>query len=87
MLEKVVWRSAVLDDVEGQLLSADIGLEATDQIIGNLREKLDRKQLGDGEAFMTGLKQTRAAGDTDAQAVNLQIPESGNSHAIGRWRK
>ncbi|MEC7893874.1 MAG: signal recognition particle receptor subunit alpha, partial [Pseudomonadota bacterium] len=32
---------AVLDDVEGQLLSADVGLEATDQIIGNLREKLD----------------------------------------------
>ncbi len=46
----------VLDEVEGQLLSADVGLEATDQIIESLREKLDRKQLGDGEAFMTGLK-------------------------------
>ena len=49
--EKVI-DQAVLDDVEGQLLSADVGLEATDQIIGNLREKLDRKQLSDGEAFM-----------------------------------
>ena len=48
---------AVLDDVEGQLLSADVGLEATDQIIGNLREKLDRRQLSDGEAFLAGLKQ------------------------------
>ena len=31
--EKVI-DQAVLDDVEGQLLSADVGLEATDQIIG-----------------------------------------------------
>ena len=48
MLGEKVIDQAVLDDVEGQLLSADVGLEATDQIIGNLREKLDRKQLGDG---------------------------------------
>ena len=38
MLEKAI-DQAVLDDVEGQLLSADVGLEATDQIVGNLREE------------------------------------------------
>ena len=48
---------AVLDEIEGQLLSADVGLEATDQIIGNLRKKLGRKQLNDGEACMACLKQ------------------------------
>jgi fused signal recognition particle receptor len=48
--------SNVLDDIETQLLSADVGLEATDQIIENLRQKLDRKQLADGDAFMEALK-------------------------------
>jgi fused signal recognition particle receptor len=65
----------VLDDVEGQLLSADVGLEATDQIIGNLREKLDRKQLSDGEAFMAGLKQELQA-ILKPSSEPLQIPES-----------
>ena len=66
---------AVLDDVEGQLLSADIGPEATDQIIGNLREKLDRKQLSDGEAFLAGLKQELQA-ILKPSSKPLQIPES-----------
>ena len=72
--EKVI-DQAVLDDVEGQLLSADVGLEATDQIIGNLREKLDRKQLSDGEAFMAGLKQELQA-ILKPSSEPLQIPES-----------
>ena len=66
---------AVLDDVEGQLLSADIGPEATDQIIGNLREKLDRKQLSDGEAFLAGLKQELQS-ILKPSSKPLQIPES-----------
>jgi fused signal recognition particle receptor len=48
--------SNVLDDIETQLLSADVGLEATDQIVENLRQKLDRKQLADADAFMAALK-------------------------------
>ena len=48
--------SNVLDDIETQLLSADVGLEATDQIVENLRQKLDRKQLSNGDAFMGALK-------------------------------
>lgn len=47
----------LLDEVETQLLSADVGLEATDQIIANLKQKLDRKQLADSEAFMRGLRE------------------------------
>ena len=66
---------AVLDDVEGQLLSADVGLEATDQIIGNLREKLDRRQLSDGEAFLAGLKQELQE-ILKPSSKPLQIPES-----------
>ncbi|MEC8740937.1 MAG: signal recognition particle-docking protein FtsY [Pseudomonadota bacterium] len=66
---------AVLDDVEGQLLSADVGLEATDQIVGNLREKLDRRQLSDGEAFLAGLKQELQE-ILKPSSKPLQIPES-----------
>lgn len=48
--------AALLEDVETQLLAADVGLEATDRVIGNLRKQLDRKKLADPDAFMTGLK-------------------------------
>ena len=47
----------LLDDVENQLLAADVGIEATDQVIDNLRRQLDRKQLADPAAFMAALKQ------------------------------
>lgn len=46
----------LLEEVETQLLSADVGIDATDQIIGNLKKKLDRKQLSDPSAFMENLK-------------------------------
>jgi fused signal recognition particle receptor len=47
----------LLDDIETQLLIADLGLEATDQVIENLRKKLNRKQLSDPEQFMSALRQ------------------------------
>lgn len=46
----------LLEDVETQLLAADVGIEATDQIITNLKQKLDRKQLADPHEFMQGLR-------------------------------
>lgn len=47
----------MLDDIEAQLLSADIGIEATDQVIANLKRRLGRKQLADPKEFLDGLKQ------------------------------
>ena len=75
VLRETAIDQAVLDDVEGQLLSADVGLEATDQIIGSLREKLDRKQLSDGEALLASLKQELQA-ILKPSSKPLQIPES-----------
>jgi fused signal recognition particle receptor len=49
--------AALLDDVETQLLSADVGLDATDTIIDGLRARLGRKQLGDADAFMAALRE------------------------------
>lgn len=46
----------LLDDIETQLLSADLGVEATEQIITNLKQRLGRKQLADPAEFMRALK-------------------------------
>ena len=47
----------LLEEIESQLLSADIGIDATDQIIDNLKKQLGRKQLADPKQFMTALRQ------------------------------
>ena len=46
----------LLDDIETRLLSADVGIEATDAVIEGLRGKLGRRQLGEPEAFVKALK-------------------------------
>lgn len=50
----------LLDDIETQLLSADVGIDASDQIIENLRSRLGRKQLADPREFLEALKQQLA---------------------------
>lgn len=47
---------ALLDDIETQLLSADVGLEASDRIISKLKQGLARKQLADPETFLQALR-------------------------------
>ncbi len=47
----------LLDDIEARLLLADIGIEATTEIINKLTESLDRQQLKDGETLLAALKQ------------------------------
>ncbi len=46
----------LLEDIETQLLSADVGIDATDQIINNLKKQLDRKRLADPQQFMSALR-------------------------------
>lgn len=46
----------LLDDIETQLLSADLGLAATDHIIQGLTQKLGRKQLADPAALLASIK-------------------------------
>jgi len=47
----------LLEDIEANLLMADIGIETTTQIIKHLTDSLERDQLGDGEALIQTLKQ------------------------------
>lgn len=51
-IEEVVSISAeidrgTLDDLEATLISADLGTKTTEQLLGRLREKADRKQIAD----------------------------------------
>lgn len=46
----------LLEEIETQLLMADVGVEATTEIIGKLTERVKRKQLADADALYTALK-------------------------------
>jgi len=47
----------LLDDVEANLIMADLGIETTTQIIKHLRDNLEKDQLKDVNALTTALKQ------------------------------
>ena len=47
---------ALLEEIETHLLMADVGVEATKQIIADLTQKLQRKELLDTEGLATILK-------------------------------
>lgn len=46
----------LLEDIESQLLIADVGIEATTEIIDELTEQVARKQLADPDALFSALK-------------------------------
>lgn len=48
----------LLEDIETQLLVADIGIEATSEIIDDLTARVARKQLADGDALYRALQQS-----------------------------
>ncbi len=45
-----------LDDLEATLLAADLGTTTTGEVLSNMREKVDRKQIGDVEELKRVLK-------------------------------
>jgi fused signal recognition particle receptor len=51
----------VLEEVETLLLSADVGIEATQTIINDLTQRLQRKQLADADALFTALREDMLA--------------------------
>ncbi|WP_020407078.1 signal recognition particle-docking protein FtsY [Hahella ganghwensis] len=51
----------LLEEIETLLLTADVGIEATTQIISSITEKMARKELKDAEALHTALKAELAA--------------------------
>lgn len=51
----------VVEEIETLLLSADVGIEATTQIIGDLGQRLARKHLGDPETVYNALRDNMAS--------------------------
>lgn len=47
----------VLEELETQLLTADVGVDATMEIIEDLTARMKRKQLGDVEALLSALRE------------------------------
>jgi fused signal recognition particle receptor len=66
--------AALLEEIEASLLMADVGIEATSDIITHLSESVDRDQLKDANALSIALKQQLV---TMLEPCNkpLQIPE------------
>ena len=58
----------LLEELESQLLVADVGVEATTRIIDHLTNQLKRNQLGNGEALYQILKRYLAEILRDAEA-------------------
>ena len=51
----------VLEELETELLMADVGVEATNRIVGDLTRRLSRRQLADGDAVLAALREDLAA--------------------------
>lgn len=56
-LGKKILDREVLDLIETQLLTADVGVEATTQLISHLTQQLARKELNDTETALNSLKE------------------------------
>ncbi|MGI1679559.1 MAG: signal recognition particle-docking protein FtsY [Cellvibrionaceae bacterium] len=48
----------LLEEIETQLLMADVGIETTTKIIDELTKKVERKQLADGDALFVALQES-----------------------------
>lgn len=51
----------LLEELETQLITADLGIDATQTIINDLTQRVARKQLGDSDALFTALRDDMVA--------------------------
>jgi len=65
----------VLEDLEAELVMADVGVDATERIVGNLQKRLARKELNDVAALKRGLHESLVE-ILDPVARALEIPET-----------
>lgn len=71
----------LLEEIETQLLVADMGVEATQSIITGLTERVSRKQLDDSEALYDALREDMAA-MLQPVSVPLQIDSEKSPYVI-----
>jgi len=71
----------LLEEIETGLLTADVGIEATEAIIQSLTEQVARKQLTDGEALYQALR-SQLIDLLAPSAEALTIPEQDRPYSI-----
>ena len=71
----------ILEEIEALLLSADVGIEATETIIDDLTQRLKRKQLNNADALFSALTEDMQA-ILDPVCVPLEIPKSDSPFVI-----
>lgn len=71
----------LLEEIETQLLLADVGIEATSQIIKDLTDRLARKQLADSDALLAALREDLAT-MLEPSSIPLEIPTSDSPFVI-----
>ncbi len=71
----------VLDDLEAELVMADVGIETTERIIADLQKSLARKELKDVDALREGLRRS-LTGILDPVAEPLQIAAEHRPYVI-----
>jgi fused signal recognition particle receptor len=71
----------LLEEIEASLIMADVGMDATMEIIGRLSERVDRQQLSDAEALTTALKQELLE-MLEPCSRPLLIPQQDNPYVI-----
>lgn len=81
-LSSVIGSSKKVDDdlletLETQLLTADVGIDATQTLIKGLTEKLNRKELKDADALLTHLKADMEAILSQSQQVLDPVSQDG----------
>jgi len=69
----------VLEDLEAQLVMADVGVETAEEIVGKLQKRLARKELKDIDALTEGLRQSMT--DHHRQACETAEAGGAQSHA------
>ena len=72
---------ALLEDIETILLTADVGVEATQRIIGSLEARVSRREVGDVTALLASLEQDMLEILAPVEAP-LSIPDSQRPYVI-----
>lgn len=75
ILGKKTLDADLIDLIETQLLTADVGVEATEQLIKNITQKLARKELADTEAVLKELQDQMKAILRPCQ-IAMEIPST-----------
>ncbi|MFI4954755.1 MAG: signal recognition particle-docking protein FtsY [Gammaproteobacteria bacterium] len=71
----------LLEELETRLLLADVGVNATEQIIQDLTQRINRKQVNDSEALFNALRENlleilKTANTTEFNIDTTQVPYS-----------